>query len=157
MKRIITYGTFDMFHYGHYNLLKRAKQLYTNSILYVGVSSDKMCKEKGKVPFLNENKRKEIVADLSFVSKVFIEHDMNQKINDVKKYGINVFVLGDDYKGIFPKMPQYEELVKMGVEIIFLDRTKMISSTELKQKLVEQTLLDENKFSIHNLTKHKNN
>ncbi|MCQ2486042.1 MAG: adenylyltransferase/cytidyltransferase family protein [Clostridia bacterium] len=76
-KRIITYGTFDLFHYGHYNLLKRASEL--ENYLIVGVSSDEMCMEKDKVPFLSQNKRMEIISSLSFVNEVILEKICNKK------------------------------------------------------------------------------
>lgn len=156
MKKVITYGTFDMFHYGHYNLLKRAKQLYPETLLFVGVSSDEMCKEKGKIPFLNENVRKEIISDIKFVDKVFFEYDMSQKVEDVKKYGIDVFVLGSDYKKIFSKMPEYGQLVEIGCEVVFLERTPAISSTELRQKVIEQNNLNKNGENLYILTNNQN-
>ena len=76
-KTVITYGTFDCFHYGHYNLLKRAAAL--GDRLIVGVSSDKMCREKGKVPFFDEKYRSQIVSDLVFVDQVILEESMEQK------------------------------------------------------------------------------
>ena len=104
--KILTYGTFDLFHYGHYNLLKRAKEL--GDFLLVGVSSDKMCEEKGKTAILSQEKRIEIVSNLRFVDKVILENDMEQKIRDAVEYKIDKFVLGSDYEVIFKKMPEYE-------------------------------------------------
>ena len=150
MKRIITYGTFDLFHYGHYNLLYRAKSL--GDYLVVGISSDEFCKDKGKVTILSLQKRMEIVSNLRFVDFVIVEDSMAQKIHDIKKYGINTFVLGSDYDGIFQKMPEYDILIDEGVEVVFLERTKDISSTELKNKLFEQTKLDMEKNTLHKLT-----
>ena len=141
MKKIITYGTFDLFHYGHYNLLKRASEL--GDELYVGISSDDMCLDKGKVTFLDQAKRLEIVSSLSFVTQTFIEHNMHQKVDDCKKYGIDVFVLGGDYRDIFPKMKEYGELIEGGVQVVFFDRTPEISSTDLKKRIILQSKLDE--------------
>ena len=151
MKRIITYGTFDLFHYGHYNLLYRAKQL--GDYLAVGISSDEFCKSKGKIPILSQQKRIEIISNLRFVDKVLIEENMAQKIKDIKELNINAFVLGNDYDGLFQKMDEYPLLIENGVEVVFLERTKDVSTTELKKKLFEQELLDKNTDSIHNLTK----
>lgn len=136
MKKVITYGTFDYFHYGHYNLLKRAKDL--GDYLIVGVSSDEMCRQKGKITLLNENTRMDIVRNLKFVDEVIIENNMEQKCVDVKKYHVDTFVLGSDYSVVFPKMPEYKELLKMNCNVVFLERTKDISTTELKSKLLEQ-------------------
>lgn len=139
MKKVITYGTFDYFHYGHYNLLKRAKAL--GDYLIVGVSSDAMCLQKGKVTILDEKTRMEIVSNLAFVDEVIMEHDMAQKSKDVVKKNVNVFVLGSDYKDVFPQMPEYSTLVEAGVEIVFLERTPNISTTDLKDKLSAQMCL----------------
>ena len=153
-KKVLTYGTFDLFHYGHYNLLKRAKDFngLKGNILFVGVSSDQMCRNKGKVPYLLEEKRVKMVSNLRFVDAVFIENNMHQKVNDAKKYGIDIFLLGSDYKDIFPKMPEYQELKEIGCETVFLERTPDISTSGLKKKVIEQSELDKNVNSIHNLT-----
>ena len=136
MKKVITYGTFDYFHYGHYNLLKRAKAL--GDYLIVGVSSDEMCRQKGKITILDEKTRMDIVRNLKFVDEVIIENSMEQKCVDVEDHHVNIFVLGSDYSEVFPKMPEYKELLKMNCEVVFLERTKDISTTELKGKLLEQ-------------------
>lgn len=149
---IITYGTFDLFHYGHYNLLKRASQM--GDKLIVGVSSDKMCISKGKITILNQDERMSIVKDLKFVDLVILEDNMEQKILDCDKYGVDVFVLGDDYRTIFPSMPEYNILLKKGVSVVFLPRTEGISSTLLKRKLKEQEEADRDKNSLKNRTNH---
>ena len=136
MKKVITYGTFDYFHYGHYNLLKRAKAL--GDYLIVGVSSDEMCRQKGKITILDEKTRMDIVKDLKFVDEVIIENSMEQKCFDVKASHVDIFVLGSDYSEVFPKMPEYKELLKMNCEVVFLERTKDISTTQLKNKLLAQ-------------------
>lgn len=136
MKKVITYGTFDYFHYGHYNLLKRAKAL--GDYLIVGVSSDEMCRQKGKITILDENTRMDIVRNLKFVDEVIMENSMEQKCVDVKNHHVEIFVLGSDYAEVFPQMPEYEELLKMNCSIVFLERTKDISTTELKCKLLDR-------------------
>lgn len=145
--KIITYGTFDLFHYGHYSLLKRAAEL--GNELYVGISSDEMCRKKGKEPILSELSRCEIVRDLRFVDHVFIEHNMAQKVNDVVRLQIDIFVLGDDYKDIFVKMPEYDTLINLGCKVMFLPRTPDMSTTTLKSKLYKQMILDKNHDSLH--------
>lgn len=136
MKKVITYGTFDYFHYGHYNLLKRAKAL--GDYLIVGVSSDEMCRQKGKITILDEKTRMDIVRDLKFVDEVIIENSMEQKCVDVEDHHVNIFVLGSDYAEVFPQMHEYNELLKMNCEVVFLERTQDISTTDLKSKLLEQ-------------------
>ena len=135
MKTVITHGTFDLFHYGHFLLLKRAKEL--GDYLIVGVSSDMFGLSKGKQTILPEELRVEMIKGLRFVDKVILEHSMEQKIYDVLKYNVDVFVLGDDYKDIFPKMPEYEP-VKEHADVVFLPRTPDISSSNLKEKLLRQ-------------------
>lgn len=139
MRTVITYGTFDLFHYGHFLLLKRAKVL--GDCLIVGVSSDAFGLVKKKQTILPEELRVEMVKSLSFVDKVILEHSMEQKIHDVCEYDVNVFVLGDDYKNVFPKMPEYEVISKRA-EVVFLPRTPNISSSDLKQKLLRQLSLE---------------
>lgn len=151
MVKVVTYGTFDFFHYGHYNFLERAKSL--GDYLIVGISSDAMAIKKGKSTLLSEKKRMEIVSNLRFVDQVILEEDMEQKVYDIDRYGINKFVLGSDYRDIFPKMPEYKRLLKVGCEIVFLDRTPNISTTDLKQRLLLQSELDSDKMSIHFQTK----
>ena len=131
-KIVITYGTFDLFHYGHYNLLKRAKDL--GDFLIVGVSSDKMCNEKGKIPVLSQVKRMEIISNLKFVDMVILEDSFEQKINDVQRFGVNVFCLGDDYREVFPKMAEYPKLLEVGCDVVFLERTPDISTSILKHQ-----------------------
>lgn len=134
-KRVITYGTWDLFHYGHYFLLRRAKSL--GEQLYVGVSTDAMCFSKGKATILDENTRRQMIKELRFVDEVFFEYDMKQKVDDIEKYGIDIFVLGDDYAEKFPQMKEYAA-VKEKCDIIYLPRTPEISSTDLKNRLANQ-------------------
>lgn len=133
MKKVITYGTFDLLHYGHYNLLKRAKSL--GDYLIVGVSSDEMCHEKHKQPYYDQHTRMKMVADWRFVDEVILENNMAQKVNDVRDRDISCFVLGSDYREIFPRMPEYQLILNLGCEVIFLERTPCISTTQLKKEL----------------------
>ena len=118
MKTVITYGTFDLFHIGHLNLLKRAKEL--GDYLIVAVSSDEFNLGKGKVCKIKDTDRMGIV--------VILETSWDQKIEDVKKYDVDVFVMGDDWKGKFDFLKEY-------CEVVYLPRTEGISTTQLKEEL----------------------
>lgn len=130
MKRVITYGTFDLLHYGHINLLKRAKQL--GDYLIVVVSSDELnLKEKNKVCYFNYEHRKNLVEAIRYVDLVIPETSWEQKKSDVKDYHIDTFVMGDDWKG------KFDYLEEEGVEVVYLPRTKEISTTKIKEDLSE--------------------
>jgi glycerol-3-phosphate cytidylyltransferase len=125
MRTVITYGTFDLFHYGHMELLKRARKL--GDRLIVGLSTDEFnLTEKNKISVHSYNIRKENVESLRFVDKVIPEYKWDQKIWDVKHLNVNVFVIGDDWKGKFDFLKEY-------CEVIYLSRTPDISSTLLKE------------------------
>lgn len=127
MKKVITYGTFDLFHVGHLNLLKRAKEL--GDYLIVAVSSDAFnLKEKNKVCKIPDHDRMAIIGAIRYVDEVILEENWNQKITDVQKYGVDVFVMGDDWEGKFDFLKEY-------CEVVYLPRTEGISSTQLKQEL----------------------
>ena len=128
MKRVITYGTFDLLHYGHINLLKRAKQL--GDYLIVVVSSDEFnLKEKNKVCYFNYEHRRNLVDASRYVDLVIPETSWEQKKSDVKEYHIDTFVMGDDWKG------KFDYLKEEGVEVVYLPRTKEISTTKIKEDL----------------------
>lgn len=126
MRKVITYGTFDILHIGHINLLKRAKEL--GDYLIVAVSTDEFNLKKGKYSFFNFADRKKILESLKFVDEVIPEISWDQKIKDVLKYNVDVFTIGDDWLGKFDFLKEY-------CEVIYLKRTKGISSSELKPKL----------------------
>lgn len=127
MKKVITYGTFDLFHVGHLNLLKRAKEL--GDYLIVAVSSDKFnLEEKNKICQISDVDRMEIVKAIRYVDEVILEESWNQKVKDVEKFGIDVFVIGDDWKGKF-------DFLKNQCEVVYLPRTQGVSSTSIKQEL----------------------
>ena len=132
MTTVITYGTFDLLHYGHLNLLKRASLL--GDRLIVGVSTDDFVEAKGKKPVFSCEKRMEYLTDLKYVDMVIPEHNMAQKVDDIKKYNVDIFLLGDDYAEAFLKMPEYDQ-IKDICKVIFLPRTPDISTTMLKAKL----------------------
>lgn len=120
---IITYGTFDLFHIGHLNLLKRIKDLCSN--LIVGVSTDEFNALKGKKTVISYEDRSKIVESIKYVNKVIPEHSWEQKLFDVEKYNVDCFVIGDDWKGKF-------DFLKEKCEVLYLPRTPDISSTKLK-------------------------
>ena len=125
-KRVITYGTFDMFHIGHLELLKRLKS-YGDELI-VAVSTDKFNEIKGKKTIIPYEQRAEIVEAIKYVDKVIPEHRWEQKIEDVKKYDIDLFIMGDDWSGEFDSL-------KGHCDVLYLPRTEGISSTELKNTL----------------------
>lgn len=126
MKKVITYGTFDLFHIGHLNILKRAKEL--GDYLIVAVSSDAFNEIKGKKCVIPDYERMEIVKAIRYVDEVILEESWDQKVEDVKKYNIDTFVMGDDWKGQFDFLEKY-------CNVVYLPRTKGISTTQLKQGL----------------------
>ncbi|HBF68887.1 MAG TPA: glycerol-3-phosphate cytidylyltransferase [Firmicutes bacterium] len=134
MKRVITYGTFDLLHYGHINLLKRAKDL--GDYLIVGLSTDEFNILKGKKSFFSYEKRKMLLEAIRYVDLVIPENCWEQKINDIKEYKIDVFVIGDDWKGKFDYLKEH------GIEVIYLSRTPEISTTEIKSKLSQKNFKD---------------
>ena len=125
-KVVITYGTFDMFHIGHLRLLNRLAKL--GDELIVAVSTDKFNEKKGKKVLIPYKQRKEIVANVKCVDKVIAEKSWEQKIGDIKKYDVDIFAMGKDWKGEFDYLNEY-------CEVIYFKRTKKISTTKLKKSL----------------------
>lgn len=128
MKRVITYGTFDVLHYGHINLLKRAKAL--GDYLIVGLSSDKFNEVKNKKSYYNYEQRKKILESLRFVDLVIPEDNWEQKISDIKEFRADIFVMGDDWEGKFDFLKEY-------CAVVYLSRTPDVSSTMTKEFLIE--------------------
>ena len=126
MKKVITYGTFDLLHYGHINLLKRAREL--GDYLIVGLSTDEFNTLKHKDAYHNYENRKLILESLRFVDKVIPENSWEQKKEDILKYDVDIFVMGDDWKGRFDFLKEY-------CEVIYLPRTTDISTTKIKNDL----------------------
>ena len=124
--KIITYGTFDMFHIGHLRLLQRLKKL--GDELIVAVSTDEFNEQKGKTTLIPYEQRAEIVANIKCVDMVIPEHSWEQKVEDIKKYNIDIFAIGDDWQSKFDFLKKY-------CEVIYLPRTKDISTTKLKKSL----------------------
>ena len=125
-KTILTYGTFDLLHYGHLEILRRASLL--GDKLIVGVSTDKFNEIKGKTCVLPYQKRKELIESLDYVDKVIPENNWDQKVTDIQGNNIDIFVMGDDWEGKFDEL-------KVFCEVIYLPRTKGISSTKLRSIL----------------------
>lgn len=130
MKRIITYGTFDLLHYGHINLLKRAKKL--GDYLIVVLSTDEFnWDKKQKKCYFTYNERKKLLEAIRYVDLVIPEVSWNQKRNDVKEYQIDTFVMGNDWEGEF-------DFLKDSCEVVYLPRTPEVSTTRIKTDLKGQ-------------------
>lgn len=128
MKRIITYGTFDLLHYGHINLLRRARAL--GDYLVVGLSTDEFnWDSKRKVCYFTYEKRKQLLEAVRFVDLVIPERSWDQKRSDVHEYHIDTFVMGDDWKG------KFDFLSEEGCEVVYLPRTPEISTSKIKRDL----------------------
>ena len=127
MRKVITYGTFDLLHAGHINLLRRAKEL--GDYLIVVVSTDEFnWNEKRKKCYFSYEERKNLVEAIRYVDLVIPEENWDQKISDVKEYHVDTFVMGDDWKGKFDFLKDY-------CEVVYLPRTEGISTTKIKQDL----------------------
>ena len=130
-----TTGVFDMFHIGHLNILRRAKEQC--DYLIVGVTTDELChKRKNKYPIINENDRMAIVEAIRYVDKVVLQSDMN-KIKLVKEFGVNVVFVGSDWKGTEAWNNYEKEFAKEGCSVVYLSHTEGISSTILRSKIVK--------------------
>ena len=124
MKKVITYGTFDLLHYG---LLQRAKAL--GDYLIVALSTDEFnSKEKNKITYFSYEERKRLLEAIRYVDLVIPEQNWEQKISDVKEFKVDTFVMGDDWKGKFDFLKDY-------CEVVYLERTPEISTTKIKKDL----------------------
>ncbi|MDU5688021.1 MAG: adenylyltransferase/cytidyltransferase family protein [Kluyvera cryocrescens] len=123
MKKVITFGTFDVFHVGHINIIERAASM--GDYLIVGVSSDALNhSKKGRSPIYSEDDRIKIISSLKFVNEVFLEESLELKIDYIRKYDADLLVMGDDWKGRF-------DWVNSECEVVYLPRTPSISTTEI--------------------------
>ena len=128
MRRVITYGTFDLLHYGHINLLHRAKQ--QGDYLIVALSTDEFnWNEKRKKCYFSYDKRKELLEAIRYVDLVIPEENWEQKKTDMHEYHIDTFVMGDDWAG------KFDFLQDEGVNVVYLPRTPEISTTQIKSDL----------------------
>ena len=128
MKRILTYGTYDLLHYGHIRLLQRAKAL--GDYLVVALSTDEFNAIKGKKAYHNYDTRKKMLEAIRYVDLVIPEENWEQKINDVKEYHIDTVVMGSDWAG-----SDRFDYLKDYCEVVYLDRTEGISTTKIKKDL----------------------
>jgi glycerol-3-phosphate cytidylyltransferase len=129
MKTVITYGTFDILHIGHINLLRRAREL--GDRLVVGLSTDLFNSGKHKSALLNYDNRKAVLESIRYVDFVFPEHDWQQKADDIRQYRADVFVMGDDWAGKFDFLGEY-------CAVRYLPRTPEISTTDIRKSLVPE-------------------
>lgn len=127
MRTIITYGTFDILHIGHINLLRRAREL--GDRLIVGLSTDEFNGKKHKTSLLDYENRKVVLEAIRHVDLVIPEQTWEQKLEDVRKYAIDTFVIGDDWRGEFDFLGEF-------CKVVYLPRTADISSSSIKQTLV---------------------
>jgi glycerol-3-phosphate cytidylyltransferase len=127
LRRVITYGTFDLLHYGHINLLQRARAL--GDYLVVALSTDEFnWNSKNKKTYFTYDIRKKLLESIRYVDLVIPEEDWEQKITDVQLYKIDTFVIGDDWEGKFDFLKDY-------CEVVYLPRTPEISTTQIKNDL----------------------
>jgi len=124
MVKVITYGTFDTFHYGHLELLRRAKQM--GDYLIVGLSTDEFNELKGKSSKFSYSKRKEWLESIKCVDEIIEENSWEQKETDIKSKGVSLFVIGDDWRGKFDNLP---------CQVKYIERTDGVSSTKMKNIL----------------------
>ena len=128
MKRVITYGTFDLLHYGHINLLKRAKAL--GDYLIVALSTDEFnWNEKNKKSYFSYEQRKALLEAIRYVDLVIPENSWEQKRTDIHEFHVDIFVIGDDWSG------KFDFLQEEGAKVVYLTRTPEVSTTQIKQNL----------------------
>ncbi|WP_286821671.1 glycerol-3-phosphate cytidylyltransferase [Mitsuokella sp. UBA4253] len=133
MKRVITYGTFDLLHYGHINLLRNAKAL--GDYLIVALSTDEFnWNQKHKKTYFSYKQRKQLLEAIRYVDLVIPEENWEQKKTDAHKYQIDIFTIGDDWKG------KFDFLKKEGVDVVYLPRTPEISSSQIKADLSKKSI-----------------
>lgn len=128
MKRVLSYGTYDLLHYGHIRLLKRAKEL--GDYLIVGLSTDEFNALKGKKSYYNYETRKKMLEAIRYVDLVIPEQNWEQKPDDIIKYGVDMVVMGSDWEN-----SDRFEYLKQFCEVKYLSRTEGISTTQIKEEL----------------------
>lgn len=126
MKRVLTYGTYDLLHIGHINLLRRAKEL--GDYLIVGLSTDNFNKLKGKEAIHSYEERRMMLESIKFVDQIIPEENWQQKINDIKTHDVDIFVMGSDWTDKFDALKEH-------CRVVYLTRTEGISTTLLKERI----------------------
>lgn len=126
MKRVITYGTFDLIHYGHINLLERAKKMGDH--LIVGLSTNQFNEEKNKKCYFSFEERKRLLEAIRYVDLVIPEECWEQKRSDIEMYHVDTFVMGDDWSGKFDDLKDI-------CDVVYLSRTPEVSTTKIKKEL----------------------
>lgn len=126
MKRVITYGTYDLLHYGHIELLRRAREM--GDYLIVALSSDEFNRIKDKKSYYNFEQRKVMLEAIRYVDLVIAEEGWGQKEKDVERFEVDTFVMGHDWEGEF-------DFLKDKCEVVYLKRTEGISTTQIKKEL----------------------
>lgn len=126
MKKVITYGTYDLLHYGHINLLRRARE--QGDYLIVALSTDGFNKLKGKKSYFTYEERKHLLEAVRYVDLVIPEENWEQKENDIDEFKVDVFVIGDDWEGKF-------DFLEDKCEVVYLPRTQEISTSKIKEDL----------------------
>lgn len=126
MKRVITYGTFDLIHYGHINLLERAKKM--GDYLIVGLSTNQFNEEKNKKCYFSFEERKRLLEAIRYVDLVIPEECWEQKRSDIERYHVDTFVMGDDWSGKFDDLKDI-------CDVVYLSRTPEVSTTKIKKEL----------------------
>jgi glycerol-3-phosphate cytidylyltransferase len=136
MKRVITYGTFDLLHYGHINLLRRAKE--RGDYLVVALSTDEFnWNAKGKKCYFDYEKRKALLEAIRYVDLVIPESSWEQKADDIRLYHIDTFVMGNDWEG------EFDYLEDLGCEVVYVPRTPEVSTSQIKNDLSRTEQADE--------------
>ncbi len=132
MRRVITYGTYDLLHHGHIHLLRRARELGDH--LIVGLSTDEFNQSrKNKDTYFPFEHRKVCIESIKYVDEVIVESYWEQKIEDIKKYKIDIFAIGSDWEGRFDYLKEY-------CEVVYIERTPDISSSQIKSDLHDKLL-----------------
>ena len=127
MKKVITYGTYDLLHQGHINLLRRAKEL--GDYLIVGVTNDSFDRDRGKLNVRNNVlERVEAVKATGYADQIIIEDYIGQKIDDIQKYDVDIFAIGSDWEGKFDYLNEY-------CKVVYLPRTEGVSSSEIREHI----------------------
>jgi glycerol-3-phosphate cytidylyltransferase len=130
--KIITFGTYDMFHIGHLNILRNCKHFNnTENTLIVGVSSDELnLKKKRSTPIIKTDDRVSIISSCKFVDEVFVEHSLEEKLDYCIKYNADMLIMGDDHIGKFDFLKEH------GIDVTYLPRTNDVSTTDIKLKVI---------------------